>query len=230
MARTFTVTEIESRARNRSDTVNDPFFSSAELIEYIDTGYCKLYDLLVSRFQNYFLTSSAITTVAGQSDYTLPADFYKLQGLDQLDGTQTYTLLPFNFNERNQQNAQTVPLYPTPLFRYVLKSSVLTLLPTPSDTKTLTLWYTPAPVKITAGNQTIDGIAGWEEYVVNDVCVQIRKKQDLDASGFEGERALAEKRILEMGQERDAGFPKKVTDVTLLNFDRSLWRYLDGGY
>jgi hypothetical protein len=226
MARTFTVTELEARIRRRSDTENDPFFVSAEIIDLIDSAYCKLYDLVVSRFQNYYLSSSSITSVSGEADYSLPADFYKSVGLDLVEpGGVPYTLAPFNFNERNIVPAQSAF---SPTFRYLLKQSVVTLIPTPDAVRTFTLWYVPAPAKLTTGAQTVDGIAGWEEYVLNDACVAIRKKQDLDASGFEGERMLAEKRILEMAQERDAGFPKKVTDVTMLNLDRSLWRYVEG--
>ena len=225
MARTFTVTELEARIRRRSDTENDPFFSSAEIIDFIDSAYCKLYDLIVSRYQNYYLSSQSVTAVAGQADYALPSDFYKSVGVDQFDGGQTYTLQPFSFNERNNTPVQNGF---NSVFRYHLRQGNLTLIPTPNGTQSFTLWYVPAPVKVTSGAQVLDGFAGWEEYVLMDACVAVRKKQDLDASGFEGERMMAEKRVLEMAQERDAGFPKKVTDVALLNVDRALLRYWDG--
>ena len=78
-----TLLELRNRSRQRADMVNSKFVTDAELNTYINASYAELYDLLIaSRGENYFVLSYNFTTSINQDTYALPADFYKLMGVD----------------------------------------------------------------------------------------------------------------------------------------------------
>ena len=217
MARTFTAAELETLIRERSDTVGNNFVTSSEIIRLIDKAYTKLYDMIVSKFENYYLSQTQFSSTSGVQDYTLPADFYKLLGVDQTNAPgKPLTLRPLNFNERNRYNTDLFSVTQMSTYKYRVAGNLITIIPQPSAGILYTLFYVPAPIKIANNTDVIDGIAGWEDYVILDASVQILNKMQLDSNAVAQERALAERRVMHMATERDAGFPEKVTDVSTL--------------
>ena len=97
-----TLSELRTLALQRADKENSRFISTAEANNYINLAYGELYDLLVSQFADYYSTTVNFT-LSGTNTYALPADFYKIRGLDYLISANNYvTVFPFNFNERNR--------------------------------------------------------------------------------------------------------------------------------
>ena len=62
MARTFTVSELITLIRERSNTERSNFVTDEEVIRLIDQAYTKLYDLIVSKFENYYIDEYSFTT------------------------------------------------------------------------------------------------------------------------------------------------------------------------
>jgi hypothetical protein len=106
VASVLTLLELRTRTRERADQVNSTFISDAELTGYVNQSAYELYDLLVSKYgDNYWASSSNITTDGVNETYALPADFYKLLGVDlQTSGTTSgwLTLKSFTMAERNR--------------------------------------------------------------------------------------------------------------------------------
>ncbi len=69
MADTITLAQLKTQARERADMENFEFVSAIELVTFLNNSYSKLYDILVSRFENYYTTSleDATTIVASGS-------------------------------------------------------------------------------------------------------------------------------------------------------------------
>jgi hypothetical protein len=84
-----TLLQLKDRSRQRADMENSEFVTDAELTIYINGSIAELHDLLVASYgSDYFLSSTTFSTVAGTESYSLPADFYKLMGVDvQVSGS-----------------------------------------------------------------------------------------------------------------------------------------------
>jgi hypothetical protein len=81
---------------------------------------------------------------------------------------------------------------------------------------------------------TIDGIAGWEEYVVIDAAIKARVKQEQPIDDLRVQKAEMVKDIQDMAEGRDAGQAHHVSDVLSINgfggdYD-SGWGQGGGGY
>lgn len=64
---------------------------------------------------------------------------------------------------------------------------------------------------------TVDGIAGWEEYVVIDAAIKAQIKQDNPIDGLVMQKASMLKRIEAMAEGRDAGQAVHVSDALSVN-------------
>jgi hypothetical protein len=228
MARSFTVSELITRVRERSNTERSNFVTDDEIIRYIDQAYTKLYDLIVQKFENYYIDEYSFTTDGTNNFFDLPATFYKMVGLDQLQsnspaGDNALTVRPFNFNERNRYNNILFAVTAAAFYRYLIQGSKIKIMPQPSAGITFKMWYVPAPAKITTTVQTIDGVSGWEEVVILTAAIQIMNKQELDSSALKREQLEAIDRVLTMATERDAALPERVTDLSVVNEQLALF-------
>ncbi len=128
----------------------------AELNDEINSSVAELYDLLVTKYQDYFLASSfSITTAAGTQQYALPIDFHKMRGVEAQLGTtagsaQWMTLKAMPFEERN-----LLSFYPTawnvagfPNVRYCVMGTQIWFMPTPLIPASVRIWYIPSPPKL----------------------------------------------------------------------------------
>lgn len=230
MARKVTLLELKNQSRIRADKVGSGFIQNDELIAYINSSACELYDLLVGAYGNdYFLQSHTFTTVFNQSNYDLPDDFYKMVGLDYLIGPDNaLTLKPYQFNERNRYrqgtywNAISGAAGP----RYKINPSTLSLLPIPDGAYNLELWYIPACPKMVEDTDGFDGINGWEEFIIIDAAIKMLQKEESDTSLLEKQKMQIMIRINAMAENRDAGQSFRVTDVN--NIDGFSNGYFDG--
>lgn len=226
MARAVTLAAVRTQVRQRAQMENSTFVTDDELRSYINASVCELYDLLVAaRGKEYYLSSATITTSANVTGYNLPADFYDLVGIDLAVNGRNVTLRRYEFAERNRyQNPVVLPAF-TPLV-YGIEGSTLRLLPAPTGAQTVTVWYVPAPPLYTSDSYSIDGIAGWEEYVVVDCVIKCLQKQESDASSFFAQKEALRRRIQAMATMRDQGAAPRVVDATAL--DDVNWRILMG--
>ncbi len=63
----------------------------------------------------------------------------------------------------------------------------------------------------------INGISGWEEYVVIDAAIKAKIKQEEDYSALADQKMAMKKRIEDMSEGRDAGQAHHVSDVMSIN-------------
>lgn len=146
-----TFEDLILQVRERSDTVNSEFVSDDEIRRYLDQSMYELYDLLIQKYGNdYYISSHDITTDGTDGgEFDLPADFYKLRGVDlslPAAGTNGWvTLRPFMFGERNRfvyPNTQvTFGLMGN--LRYHIQGDKIRFTPTPAAGQTIRIWYVP---------------------------------------------------------------------------------------
>ena len=219
MASTSTLLSLRTRARQRADMEGSLFVSDAELNQLINTSVAELYDLLVSVNSEYYLSSQTLTLIPGTDTYSLPVDFYKLQGVDGIIDSQgnAYTLRPFNFAERNNALYTTAASGPIVSLRYRLLGQNMRFIPVPSAAGSIKLWYISIPTPLALDTDTFDGINGWEEYVIVDAAMKMLIKEESDVSALMSEKQGLTARINTMASSRDSGTPDRVVDVTRVN-------------
>jgi hypothetical protein len=68
------------------------------------------------------------------------------------------------------------------------------------------------------GPQELDGVSGWEQYIVSDVCIKYCGAEETDPQLFMAQKMGLKQRIEEAAENRDVGEPQTVTDV-MTDFD-----------
>lgn len=182
----------------------------------------------------YFETTTTLSYTSSSSVATLPTDFYQLyQAAATIDG-HTFPIYPATVDERAYGlNDPDTYYWRRPGYRITkgTLASVLThqleMVPAPQASYSVQIWYAPTTIAVNGAGDTaavdigdnaatdvIDGVNGWEQWIVWDVCSKLAIKQEMDASPYEMQKAQIEARIKRYIGERDRG-PKRVRDTWL---------------
>lgn len=220
----ITLAQLKSQSRDRADMTNSQFVSDSELVNYINGSIAELHDLLIAAYDNdYFITEYTFNTVSGTDSYALPADFYKLRGIDSKIGTdQWFTLQPFNFNERNSKNDLVAYLAYGNNFRYRIMGSEVVFSPVPQGIYSIKLWYIPVATKLTSDSDTLNDLNQFSEYVIVDAAIKMANKEEADVSVLAAQKAELKRRIEVMAQNRNADKSESISDIYAENLDY-LW-------
>jgi hypothetical protein len=229
----YTLGDIINEVRNRADLIHSEFISDDEITSYTNYSIGELYGLLVNAFGGtYFATSANLSVVptGTQTTETVPENMYKVLGVDlylsdpSTAANNRITLSPFNFNERNRANALNLYGYATQWatnYRYNLFNDRLLIQPQAASSLALKLWYVPVAPTFTISDpldttQTFTNnstLNGWLEYVIVDVCIKCKTKEETDSSMFVRQKALLTERIRNEAQNRDISQPASVSDI-----------------
>lgn len=196
-----TLLQLRDRCKQESDNVNSSFISDPEWNNLINASYQELYGLITSAFGNDYFVQTPASGYTFQTDgindhFALPADFYKLLAVDiqLLSPNYWVALKPFMMSERND-------------FGYLG-----TMIPMAGQT--LRLLYVPRAITLSADTDAIDGVNGWEEYVVVDAAIKALVKEESDVTAFAARKAGLLERLQGEITNRDAGSPATVSDVS----------------
>lgn len=218
-----TLGTIRATVRQRADMVNSQFVTDAELNGWINASAYELFDLLISQYgDDYFIAAPVTFVTDGQAQlYGLPNDFYKLAGVDlQIDaGSDQWVNVPkFNFADRNRMTSVSVvgPMYKG-VMSYRLQDSNIWLTPLPQSGQTVRLWYVPRDTILVGDDDVLDGISGWEEYVIIDCVIKCLQKEESDTSAFMMQKSAIINRIESVASNRDIGNPQTVVDSQRAN-------------
>lgn len=214
-----TLTNLVAKVRERADMVGSSFISDSanSLYGWINEGHQKLHGMLVDALGEEFISStSALSVVAGTSDYAVPSGFFKLYGIDLLIGGEYESLQPYMRAERNdyrnanravfQHNGYTLP-------RYALIGSNIRLYPVPNAALTGSIIYAPEATVLTAGADTVNYPNGWETFIVLYAAIQALGKEESSPRLWINERDEIKREIEAAKEQRDLANPKRVRDV-----------------
>jgi hypothetical protein len=210
--RTYTWAEIRTRIRQRVNKEKSQFVTDSEIDTMIEEAYSDMYDILVNTNENYFISSTTLTLTAGVNTYSLPTDWYKLKGVDAVRNGFRYQMDQVPWESRNKYNITTN--YQSTPVEYAFYGNSLYFLPTPNATFTVTVYYVPAPPKYVSDSTTVDGVAGFEQYIVNKAATMIRMKEEKDYTPYANAAMAALQRMVNSIQPRDFENAISITDVT----------------
>lgn len=221
-----TLGAVRLAAQQRADMVNSDFISKQEWNDYINKSYARLYDILIQTYADdyYVATPFSVSTDSRNPPlYNLPSNFYKLLGVDlAINGTDTWaTITKHAFAHRNryQYNFQN-SVIGAQRIKYRLVGNQINLIGA-GNSRTLRLWYIPRPTTLQADYHVLDGISGWEEYVILDVAIKALGKEESDASLLLAKQAEIKQQIDAAAANRDPGMAEMVTDVRRYEDDGS---------
>jgi hypothetical protein len=206
--------DVRTACKERVGMESSTFITDAEWNSYINASVQELYGMLIQAFGNDYYTATPyqITTDGTNERYALPTDFFKLLGVDlKWPGAPSgwVTLKPFAFQERNAA-------------QYGSGSA------TPASGQVIQIHYAPRIGALANDSDTLDGVNGWEEYVITDCCIKALAKEESDVSVFLAQKAALVARIQAEAENRDAGMPATVVDIHSQNFLPTLKYRLNG--
>jgi hypothetical protein len=221
--------QVRLAAQQRADMVNNNFVTIQEWNSYISKSYAELYDILVQVYgDEYEVGPPYQFTTDGRVPalYPLPTNFYKILGVDAgISNAQNayLTLKKFPFASRNKYIYGNTPVSFLGFLqlKYRIVGNNIMLLPQPSTNQLVQLWIIPRPSVLMADSDILDGISGWDEYVIVDAAIKAMQKEESDVSVLMAQKADLRRRIEAAASNRDAGMPEAVTDVRGLGYGES---------
>lgn len=217
----MTLGQIRFLAQCGADMVNSNFITVPEWNMYINQSYFGLYDILTNKFaESYYFSTTpySFTTTGNTQFYNLPADFYKLYGVDLgLNGSSDawVTLKKFNFISRNRY------IYPnlTSTFlgvvnlRYRILGNQVEFIPTPAAGQIIRYWYAPKMTSLLQDNDVVHGVSGWTQFIIVDATIKALMKQESPIEAQMAEKAQIMERIEWAAENRDGGEPDTISDT-----------------
>ncbi len=194
-----------------------------ELSQLVDTSLGKLHNLIVELYEDYYMKRFSFAMIVNQSYYALPTDFMKIRAvfylipstsapadLSQATGMPLRRIDP---TEELQTWGATMTQIP---YGYIIEDAKILIVPAQSVASNyIGLRYIPQYVPVLNDSTPIEfAIAfGWDEWVVNDVTIQIRNKAMMPAQELVAERKLFEDRVRLQAKNRNASEPYHVRDT-----------------
>jgi len=184
-----TLLQLRTRVRQRADVENSTFISDIELNQLINTSYSKLYGLLI-RHSLQRAESVFTLTATGAASYALPSDFFSCIGVYYLRSTEPAVpleRLPDKFRPGTRTESTAT--------HYRLTGATLTLYPRTSGSYEMV--YIPIPGTLVLDADVLDGVLGWEEFVVVDAAIAVLHKEESDAKHLLFERQELMNRVID---------------------------------
>ena len=206
-----TLLQIREFALARADMQHSNFRDTTQLNYMINKSAEELYDILVSRFEDYYSKSVEFNIAPGNDGYLLAQSIYKLRGVDYSNGGTWITLHPFTFEERNRGNRYGANLLANRRYRWMGQD--FKVMPPDQAAGKYRLWYIPRFTDMVTDSDVLDfNLEQWVDYIVVDVGIKLLQQEESDTAVLMAQKAGLMARITSMASNRDAGSPETITD------------------
>lgn len=189
--------------------MEDDFVSDTRLNEMINRSVGIWHGMLVKAVPERYEAVDTITA-NGATGYNLPADYLSTLAVEYQDSNNNYIDIPrAMFNERNYWPASQ-PFNIAAAYR--TNATQLLLLPPPLEGDYRHIYVTCADT-LSMDGDTVDGVNGWEEWIVYDVAIKMLLKIQDPVSELQVERARVEQSMQAAAADRNEGAPMRVQAV-----------------
>lgn len=214
-----TLTSLITRVRLKSDMQlrsgqdeANHRLTDADATQFIQDANEEVYRLLAKHDPDSYTTSSTFSTTAGTYEYALPADYYKLRGVERREGPEHYvTVQRENWGNRNRRG-----------LKYRVRGSNVRFMSDPGGNDTYRVWYIPTPQTLSSGSDEYSGTPESEALVITKAARMILDRDETDSTHLQAEEARLEQEIMESAQDHDMEQPDTITDVTH-DYDDDTW-------
>ena len=169
-----TLLQLRTKVRTQMDLLDEPAVTDAEITEKLNEGIDVVESILMDLYEDYFLKrGTAISLVAGTSEYSYPADIWgnKLRALVYRNGTRVFRIPRFAGNRMNSfelsELAEAQGSGPPEAMTFRPLNSTFRLSPAPlsSEASVLIPWYIRQAQELSLDADECD-IPEWEHVVV----------------------------------------------------------------
>lgn len=221
VVQTITDTAIDLADMRNSQFIDQSGAPSTELMRYVNLAFRDVRQQITLAKEQYFTTLYTFPIVGGTDTYDLPADFYKLDGVDLYldDSGRFLTLTNFMLKERNKyRSSLAIPTaYYAQVYKYLLFDNKIRFIPVPSQSANIQLWYTPEAPLITSLQQTLTLPMGCDEYMSLYMACAMLAKEESDTSQFNAKRMEIIDQLKNSLKDRDAGSASYIVDESSIN-------------
>lgn len=184
-----TLLELRTRIRQRTDNEHSGgFVSDDEINQLINLHNRALYGLLVRHGLQRSESVYSITA-NGSTSYALPVDMFALLGVYRVDTGSTSKIWLGRHDHRHRPSSSLKGDAST----YRLVGGNIEFSPIPS-TGSYELVYIPEPATLALDSDLVDGVLGWEEYIVLCASIDILQKEEADPTNI----AILRERLAEL--------------------------------
>lgn len=209
MALTVTLLTLRTLVRERTDQVNSTQVLDATLTRWINVGMRHYVRHLVAADPDFYVLETSVNTTAGTLEYTLPAGFLLLRGVDKVEGSYRRALKGFTWVDRNRRRGFFAGAPRARVIRGGRDGSGVRL-QFDSDPGTTTagylVHYCGVPSDLSADGDTLDDVLGLTDYVVVYAAACVREALDEQelAMGLRAELETMKAEITKLGRLRSA--------------------------
>lgn len=225
MARVATLAEMIAQVRVRTDQeIYNVLDDSNHITPWINNGIAAFIEDMVKANPDWYLVTGTIATTTGTLEYELPEDCMLIRGVEYQSGNTTFELSEFAWQERNH-SYRLPPSFQSVRYRFIRNgldgsAARIAFRPDPG-TRTYTIHYVPNPPLLAESTDEFDGIAGFEEYVIEFACIKVRNKLDEDPAPHERALAYERERIQGLAHQRDVSGSAHIARVRQRRFSRA---------
>ncbi len=236
MPRTVTLSTLRTRVREQAEMESSTFCSDAEINRYISSSYTRLYGLLVQADPERYLREETFTGTGSATEFAVGSDYLGTLRIDYNVPGGTKVPLDRIFSKEiayrttGSTGVSTAwhPIYNTS----TPTTQKIRLIPTAESGSTYTHCYIVAPASLSADGDLVDGVAGWEEYIVLDAAIKCRIKEGTPVADLERQRADIRFDLDAMIEARSVSDAGHVIDTRGDDrdwfFDRERWYDISG--
>lgn len=209
-----TWTELEARIRQRSDNeyASGNFVEPSELLILANVARKQLFGMLVEAGLHSVAETEYTIPVDGSLNYALPDDCFAVSGVFRVE-SESY--LPLRRHSQRIHPRDSVESVATSYRNHgMLENAVLELNPR-VDSGTYIMRYIGVPTDLAVGADTMDGVLGWEEWVVLDVARKVLTKEKIweAVSSIRGDQLMLAQEIRSQAADRDMQEGIQIADV-----------------
>lgn len=220
-----TLAQLRTRVRQRSDNEHTGgFITDIELNQLINGRYKELYELLVIHSLQRAESTQTIEPTSAIESYALNTDFYAVLGVWRIDPS-----LGALWMSRHDHRVLPDTTQPDDAETYRIVGFSIEFNPVPTS-GTYKLKYVPVPADMTADADEIDGVLGWEEYVVVGAAIDVLTKEEAEEAALmslHNHLAQLKDRIKFASQQVELSEHPAIANVRPSYFES---RRLPGGY
>lgn len=196
---------LRTRIRQRSDNEysDGEFVTDAEILDKANVSRKHLFAMLVEAGLHTVPESETTISPDGSLTYALPNDFYAAAGVFRKESDTWVRLRLHSQRTYPRETVESVAL--TYRIYGYMEDAVIEFSPK-TDSGTYKVRYIHMPADFAADSDTIDGVAGWEEWIVLDVAIDLMHKEQLfeEAEYLVRRKEKLERKIEAAMNERDA--------------------------
>lgn len=215
-----------------------PAFASGEFVDatqalaLLNSSAQRLSGLMTRLYgDQYFASSVTLSTQADIDILSLPSDFHTLTSVHWIYSDTNDDVIELQRADPQEFGVTSTAWTTHCLPRYRLEGAgVLVFVPVPNAMYDVRIGYTSVGVQFEDASDSFQGLMGWQEWLVTDMCQRIREREQKSADEFVRDRLELEAHMKEQASQRDRLGGVQVRDATgaLTCRGRALSRYTRG--